>query len=192
MPNVHSKDSIQMIVRLPENTRKLFDATICYKNKENPGANFTANSIIRALIKKYVDDSIKEAPEIIWSIVDDIRNSIKEGKYVAKPNVLLWAGAEVIVLPDTEENRKRQANQSDGFYSYNDTYVFSKHAREISALIYDLKELFQTKFDCYSKFEFYGRLAEAANRYLEKVTDDMGVLLAMLDEINVMKKEGKL
>ena len=44
------------------------------------------------------------------------------------------------------------------------------------------------KIDYYSKYEFYGRLAEAANRQI-KISDDLGVLLAMLDEIDKMRKE---
>ena len=56
------------------------------------------------------------------------------------------------------------------------------------SLFYELGDTFFGKIDYYSKYEFYGRLAEAANRQI-KVSDDLGVLLAMLDEIDKMRKE---
>lgn len=70
-----------------------------------------------------------------------------------------------------------------------DIVVKTSHAKRLSALIFTLKDIFSTKIDYLNKYAFYGRLAEAANKYLKESPDDEGILLATLDEAMCMAAE---
>ena len=52
-----------------------------------------------------------------------------------------------------------------------DIYVETKYARELSAIYFKLKECFRGEIDYFSKYEFYGRIAENYNALLEKNGD---------------------
>ena len=124
---------------------------------------------------------------MVLLILEDIRGRIKRGEFKGTSMNNLWGGADVGVLPKTKATKKQEASKMS-FYGRSDIFVISDYAQEISALFYELGDIFFGKIDYYSKLEFYGRLAEAANKQI-KVSDDLGVLLAMLDEIDKMRKE---
>ena len=187
MPNIRSEDSGQIIVRLPERTRRALNIIVRHKNEKNPGAKFSANSVIRHVIESHIDKYMKENRDVIDMILEDIRGRIKRGEFKGVSKNNLWGGADVGVLLKTKTAQK-QGTSKTAFYGRSDVFVISDYAQEISALFYELGDTFFGKIDYYSKYEFYGRLAEAANRQIE-VSDDLSVLLAMLDEIDKMRKE---
>ena len=187
MPNIRSEDSGQIIVRLPERTRRALNVIVRHKNEKNPGAKFSANSVIRHVIESHIDKYMKENRDVIDMILEDIRGRIKRGEFKGVSKNNLWGGADVGVLLKTKTAQK-QGTSKTAFYGRSDIFVISDYAQEISALFYELGDTFFGKIDYYSKLEFYGRLAEAANKQI-KVSDDLGVLLAMLDEIDKMRKE---
>ena len=93
----------------------------------------------------------------------------------------LFAGAGIVVA-----DRMPTCEQScDGGIQY----VATGLARELSSVIYSLRDIFDGKIDSLSKYQFYGRLAEAATAYLDKNRDGRGVLDAVLDEARLMWTE---
>lgn len=190
MPNVHSKDSGQLIVRLPERTRRALNSVVRHKNERTPGAKFSANSIIRMLIKDYLSSYIKNNPEITDLILEDAKSRIMRGEFKGVAHDKLWGGAGVIVLTNTAESYKEQEESRNGFYGHNDIYVFSDHAAEISALFYELRDTCAGEIDSANKYEFYGRIAKAANEQIKKADNVTDVLLAMLRVVGDMRKEG--
>jgi len=187
MPNIRSDDSGQIIVRLPERTRRALNVIVRHKNEKNPGAKFSANSVIRHVVESHIDNYMKQNPDVIDMILDDIRDRIKRGEFKGTSKNNLWGGADVGVMPKSKATKKQEDSKMS-FYGGGDILVISDYAQEISALFYELRDTFFSKIDYFSKLEFYGRLAEAANRQI-KVSDDLGVLLAMLEEIDKMRKE---
>lgn len=91
----------------------------------------------------------------------------------------LFEGADVIITHASDP-----IEPDDG-----DIVVKTAHAHRLSALIFTLKDIFSTKIDYLNKYAFYGRLAEAANKYLKENPDDEGILLATLDEALDMAAE---
>lgn len=74
-------------------------------------------------------------------------------------------------------------------------YVVTKNAKELSWLIYKLKEMFSEDLDYLNKYPFYGRLAERANNSIQLNNDNLKTLLLdVLDEAIKMNDEinGKL
>jgi len=74
-----------------------------------------------------------------------------------------WSGADVIIA-DREPQERRT-----GMFADDDRYVITEHALEISWLFERLRDAFhaENRIDHCSKFEFYGRLANAALRCIE-------------------------
>lgn len=56
MPNQYAKDSTQLLVRLPEQMKRELYRAVEKLNKKNPGAMYSANSVVRALIEKFIRD----------------------------------------------------------------------------------------------------------------------------------------
>lgn len=77
-----------------------------------------------------------------------------------------WGGADVVVSINPPKPPRE-----DRFYP-EPRYVLTQYALELSWLIEALRDIFSPVIDSASKIEFYGRLANAANRYLEKVNDE--------------------
>ena len=90
--------------------------------------------------------------------------SPKEEAKMAKRNNRMFGGAGVVIRrPDRKGN--------DG----NFTVVETEHAEEVSTLIFTLKDVFEGSLDYLNKYEFYGRLADAANDQL-RYGDDLDAL----------------
>ena len=67
--------------------------------------------------------------------------------------------------------------------------VETVHAEEISSLIYALKTVFSGSLDYFNKYEFYGRLADAANAQLRLADDCKALRKAVLTDACVMAAE---
>jgi len=102
-------------------------------------------------------------------ILEELLDTVRENGYHERSKEL-FAGAGIIVC-----NRKTFGYDSDIF-------VISKHAAEISSIIFRLRDLCQEKLDYLNKYEFYGRLAKNANNYIENHGDDLGVISSIIEE----------
>jgi hypothetical protein len=97
----------------------------------------------------------------------------------------LWGGADVLIVKEMPEKPNPAC-----------IYVVSpEYALEISWVINAVKEAFYAekgRVDSLSKYRFFGRLAEAANRYLGKETPPTaeGVCKAIVDEALVILEKG--
>lgn len=91
-----------------------------------------------------------------------------------------WGGADVVIA--LQETKK---TDSDGFYPA-PRYVVTEFTFELSWLFESLRDIFYDAnlLDNCAKIEFFGRLANAANRYLfrEKLITAKGLLVAVLHE----------
>ena len=60
MPGKYADDSTSILLRLPKEMKDRLYKTAERMNKANPGANYSANSMIRAAIISYLDQMDKE------------------------------------------------------------------------------------------------------------------------------------
>ena len=79
-----------------------------------------------------------------------------------------FEGADLVVLPLGAVVDERYHGR---------TVVVTGHAKELTELIYQLKEEYKDRIDYYNKYAFYPELGKAANAYL-KTADDLNDLLA--------------
>lgn len=56
MPNQYAKDSTQLLVRLPQKMKRDLYKAVERLNEENPGAQYSANSVVRAMIERFLRD----------------------------------------------------------------------------------------------------------------------------------------
>ena len=90
----------------------------------------------------------------------------------------LFAGAGIVVCkPGT-------ANHDSAL-----TLVETEHAEEVSELIFELKDVFAGEIDYFDKHEFYGRLADAANRGKAAGDDLASMKAAIIDEAKSIASE---
>jgi hypothetical protein len=59
MPNKYAADSAQLLIRLPEDMKRKLYKAVEILNAENPGAMYSANSVVRALIEKFIEEETK-------------------------------------------------------------------------------------------------------------------------------------
>lgn len=98
-----------------------------------------------------------------------------------------WGGADVVIV-----DRPSGQQPEVGFYP-DPRHVVTRFVLELSWLFENLRDTFGSTLDSATKIEFYGRLANAANRYLARtpgvsqtLTD---LLLSVLHEAFVMSEE---
>ena len=114
-----------------------------------------------------------ECPCTLWTNgVPDIAEGLEKllqyldsGKVVPQAK-RLWVGARVVI------SLKKQNIQGDfGFYPA-PIEIVTPHARELSWIFYDLREIFVQAgvLDSINKFSFYQQLAEAASETIERDT----------------------
>jgi len=117
--------------------------------------------------------------------VEDIVGTVEAGRFsrARRP----WGGADVVISGTPPEPTGKP-----GFYP-DPRYVVTQYDRELSWLFESLRDAFSEVIDYQSKFEFYGRLADAADRYLIAESTEpqiaKGLLLAVLDEARALAKE---
>lgn len=97
---------------------------------------------------------------------------------MGKTNKRLFAGAGIIVCKPGGEVPGESI-----------TTVTTKHADQVSALLFALKDVFECELDYFNKFEFYGRLADAANGVLSTHDDYEALRSAILDEACMIAAE---
>lgn len=124
---------------------------------------------------------------MIFAEIQKLEQQIQAGQWKAAPNQRLWGGADVIVCAEKTEELDRWYSESrlvidlTAGQPLGRQLVVSSQAAEISALFEKLATIFQYRIDFSNKYDFYGRLARAANAQL-KIADDRAVLLAILNE----------
>lgn len=125
-----------------------------------------------------------------------LENRIRSGEWQPENGrCRLWSGADVIIaFKLTDDLRAWKSdnhlvNNYDGIHTSSKVLVISKHARQISALFYSLKEIFRNYIDFANKFTFYRRLGKRANKYTAKSDDLNGVLLEIIDEAMLIAHE---
>ena len=59
VPNQYAAGSTQLLVRLPEEMKRKLYAAVERLNAANPGAQYSANSVVRTLIEGFVEGRIK-------------------------------------------------------------------------------------------------------------------------------------
>ena len=90
-----------------------------------------------------------------------------------------WGGADVVIGPPPPP-----VPSGSGFYSA-PQYIATFHHRELSWLFEQLYGLFGPHLDFVSKYEFFGRLADAADSYLEESVDNDNpgpLLVSVIDQ----------
>lgn len=96
-----------------------------------------------------------------------------------------WVGADVIITDDS------LLPPSPGFYP-EPRAVVTEHVGELSWLFESLRDIFKPVLNGQNKIEFYGRLANAANRYISRHTGEQelrDILGAVLHEAFAMADE---
>lgn len=97
-----------------------------------------------------------------------------------------WSGADVVIAETPPSPSK------DSFYPP-PRVVVTSHAFELSWLFERLRDAFGSILDGTSKVEFYGRLANAANRYLQRGTPGdrsiQDLLMAVTHEAHAIRDE---
>jgi hypothetical protein len=97
---------------------------------------------------------------------------------------ILFGGADISIV-------SKLPYQKNSFYG-DPLYVVTKFSKELSWLIYKLKEIFNEDLDYMNKYPFYGRLAESANKSISKNSENLKkILLDILDEAEKMSKESE-
>ena len=99
----------------------------------------------------------------------------------------LWRGADVSVVDINTSQQK------DNHWLNNDIYIMTPFSRELSWAIYRLRDLFyeMNLLDYYSKYEFFGRLGDAAIIYHQRngYGEAEGLLHSVSDEARKILKE---
>ncbi|MFA5546210.1 MAG: gamma-glutamylcyclotransferase family protein [Sphaerochaetaceae bacterium] len=100
----------------------------------------------------------------------ELKDEMVEDRF-ASTSASLFEGAGLVICEDGE------IEETGNFIQ-----VKTPHARDLSALIYRLKDICKDQLDYLNKYAFYGRLGEAANRSLEKNSDKKSIFLDVVDE----------
>lgn len=113
-----------------------------------------------------------------------IAERIKSGNY--PHNRRYWGGADVVITA------KAPKPSTGGFYP-DPRYVVTRFSRELSWLFEEMGVTFFNFLDGCNKIEFYGRLANMAIRYQQRLKDETetekDLLLAVLHEAFTMLEE---
>ena len=98
-----------------------------------------------------------------------------------------WGGADVLIT-----STQPVPSGPDAFYP-DPRFVVTDHELELSWLFESLRDIFYSAIDGCTKIEFYGRLANAANRFLSSAADEpcevRHLLLAVTAEASKMLDE---
>ncbi len=117
-------------------------------------------------------EKIDELREFI--LTKDITNEAKK--------TILFGGADISIV-------SKLPTHKNSFYG-DPLFVVTKFSKELSWLIFQLKDLFNEDLDYMNKYPFYGRLAESANKSININSENLTkILLDILDEAEKMGKE---
>jgi len=101
-----------------------------------------------------------------------------------------WGGADVIIASRLNEGIKNWLNDTHLTISLQHTKprrkaIITLYSRELSWLFYELRNIFASKMDHMSKYDFFGLLAESALRYIDahkENVDCIQLLMTVLKE----------
>lgn len=128
---------------------------------------------------------------MILTELQKLEQQIKNGEWEVEKRQRLWSGADVIVCSELTEELDKWKTENRaviGFGMSQDfgrQVVVSKYAAEISTLFHHLSKLFESYIDYANKYDFYGRLAYAANRQIE-IADNMETAYAIMEAAKKM------
>ena len=107
-----------------------------------------------------------------------LRKKIENGnwKHMNRP---LFSGADLIIEEDLHSKWPGKVAVLTDY----------EKAKELSALIYELKNIFADDLDYLNKYYFYPELGNAANTYLAGNRDIKGLLLSVVDRAIMLDKE---
>ncbi len=110
-------------------------------------------------------------------LLNDLRERILKGGIQKADQE--WGGADVAIVQALPERTGEE------FYT-DPRFIITKFSLELSWLFEEIVKIFTGKLDYMSRYEFYGLLAEAAEKYKIKLNDKdcMGMLIAVLDEVD--------
>ena len=100
----------------------------------------------------------------------------------------LWGGADVVIGAS-------HPPESKGWWSNNDISIVTPYCKDLSWLFIELRDIFYETplIDYLNKYEFFGRLADSASKYMESADDGIGnreiLLLAVHNEAEIILKE---
>ena len=106
---------------------------------------------------------------MIMTIIRDIKARLAEGRWEANGKEL-WGGAGLRVAEKRPDD------------DHGDIIVVTRHAAKLSALVRDIRDAAGDWLDHANKYEFYGKIGEAANEYLKHGDDEKELLLAVADK----------
>jgi hypothetical protein len=114
--------------------------------------------------------------------LDALTTKVTQHTPVVSPT---WGGADVIITTEAPI-----AETTPSFYP-EVRVVVTDHAGELSWLFVQLRDLFADVLDSQNKIEFFGRLANAANRHLERndTTTATSLCLAVTHEAYVIAEQ---
>ena len=130
---------------------------------------------------KYIKGII-DAEDALSLLIDRI--SCKE----YKGSNYLWGGADVVIGASPPP-------ESKGWWSNNDISIVTPYCKDLSWLFIELRDIFYETplIDYLNKYEFFGRLADSASKYMKSVDDGIGnreiLLLAVHNEAEIILKE---
>lgn len=94
----------------------------------------------------------------------------------------LFGGADISIVSEKPAKKDNLYNEPQ--------YVVTKYSKELSWLIFELKDVFKENLDYFNKYSFYGRLAEKANKSIEVNGESLiQLLLDVLEEAELIAKE---
>ena len=125
--------------------------------------------------------------------LQSLKDAVAGGTWRPQPIPRLWGGAGVIVATGREKTWYESQQQwipvdYEDLRRGGKIVVVTPHARAVSAMIYELKQLFQDHLDYVAKDVFYPRLGMAAFKASDS-QDRKRILAAMLEEAIQMAYE---
>ena len=117
--------------------------------------------------------AIAKAKDSLKSLIKSIQNKEYKG------SDYLWVGADIAI-------DKKAPPKSTDWWPAQDEYVVTPYCIELSWLFIQLRDIFYEKplIDFFNKYEFFGRLADAANKYMSSTKDGIGNKLDLLTAVN--------
>ncbi|MDO5510370.1 MAG: hypothetical protein Q4F57_06715 [Weeksellaceae bacterium] len=95
----------------------------------------------------------------------------------------MFGGADIKIV-----HTRPKPKPENSFYD-EPQFVVTKYAKELSWLIFQLKDVFSSELNYMNKYEFYSRLAERANKSIEIHGEDLSRMFQdVLDDAEDMAK----
>jgi hypothetical protein len=104
--------------------------------------------------------------------LDELERRITSKDFIeTAKSVSEWGGADVIITSRLNDKIKNWLNDNHFTISFQDTkpqrrVIITQYSKELSLLFYELRNIFSSKMDHISKYDFYSILSESAIEYL--------------------------